>query len=142
MSITFALLGYAALTNSAGTSAILVPVTADSMTAAETAPVQTTRQWLALVDTGDWPGSWQATGQSFRELNTVELWTSVSLKVRTPLGAVVSRQLVSQDDVPTPPNGNIVVKFRTSFANKTNAVETLALSREQDTWKVVGYYIE
>ena len=142
MSIMLAFLGYAALTNSAGMPVTVMPVTADSVTAAETAAVQTTRQWLALVDIGDWPGSWQATGQSFRDLNTVELWTSVSLKVRTPLGAVVSRQLVSQDDVPTPPNGNIVVKFRTSFANKTNALETLALSREQDTWKVIGYYIE
>ena len=91
MSITLALLAYAVLYDSAGTSAIVVPVTADSMTAAETAPVQTTRQWLALVDTGDWPGSWKATGQSFRDLNTVELWTSVTGITVTGIRALSER---------------------------------------------------
>ena len=58
MSITLALLAYAVLSDSARMPVTVMPVAADSVTAAETAAVQTTRQWLALVDTGDWPGSW------------------------------------------------------------------------------------
>jgi DNA-binding CsgD family transcriptional regulator len=139
MSITLALIAYGMLSDGTQTPATMSPAVANSI---ETAPVQATRQWLALVDAGDWQNSWQSTGESFRKLNTVDLWASVSLKVRTPLGAVLSRQLLSEDDVPTPPNGNIVVKFRTSFAGKANALETLALSREDGTWKVVGYFIE
>jgi DNA-binding CsgD family transcriptional regulator len=108
----------------------------------ESAVVQSTRRWLALVDAFDWPQSWQATGQSFRTLNTAALWKTVSLKVRVPFGAVQSRTFISEDDVPTPPLGNKVVKFRTRFAGKGEAVETLALVREGGDWRVVGYYIE
>lgn len=142
MSITLALLAYGSLFEGAQTPATVSPVAAENTKTLETAAVQATRQWLALVDAGDWTRSWQATATSFRKLNTVELWSSASLKVRTPLGTVVSRQLLSEDDVPTPPNGNIVVKFRTDFARKAGALETLALSREDGTWKIVGYYIE
>lgn len=142
MSITLALLAYGPLVDGTQTPATVSTVMVENAKAMETAPVQATRQWLALVDAEDWTRSWQATATSFRKLNTVELWSSVSLNVRTPLGTVVSRQLLSEDDVPTPPNGNIVVKFRTDFARKAGALETLALSREDGTWKIVGYYIQ
>lgn len=142
MSIMLAMFAYGSLSDDARTPTTGSPLVAVSKKPVETAPVQATRQWLALVDAGHWQTSWQATGESFRKLNTVELWTSVSLKVRTPLGSVVSRHLLSEEDVPTPPNGNIVIKFQTSFATKAGARETLALSREDNSWKVVGYYIE
>jgi hypothetical protein len=35
-----------------------------------------------------------------------------------------------------------VVKFRTSFANKADAVETVTLDSEDDVWRVVGVTIE
>jgi DNA-binding CsgD family transcriptional regulator len=142
MSVALALLAYGSLFDGAPTPAVVSPIAAQSTTTSESAPVQATRVWLALVDAGDWQSSWQSTGESFRKLNTVETWTSASLKVRTPLGAVVSRELISEDNVPTPPTGNIVVKFRTSFTGKTGALETLALSREDGVWKVVGYFID
>lgn len=142
MSITLALLAYGSLFDGAQTPTTVLPITVQSTNTPETAPVQATRLWLALVDAGDWQNSWQSTGESFRKLNTVELWTLASLKVRTPLGVVASRELLSEDSVPTPPNGNIVIKFRTSFASKADVLETVALSREDGTWKVVGYFID
>ncbi len=119
----------------------------DAMPAAPAATVaapaaQAARQWLEMGDAADWKGSWAATGASFRKANSLALWTSVSEKVRAPLGTVVSRTLVSADEVPTPPRGNAVVKFRTRFANKADAVETIALVREGGSWKVVGCYLE
>jgi DNA-binding CsgD family transcriptional regulator len=142
MSITLALLAYGLLFDGARAPVTMSPIAVESTKTSETAPVGATRQWLALVDAGDWQSSWEATGESFRKLNTVQIWTSASLKVRTPLGAVLSRQLLTEDRVPTPPNGNIIVQFRTSFVSKADALETLALSREDGTWKVVGYFIE
>ncbi|MFZ4748667.1 MAG: DUF4019 domain-containing protein [Sphingomonas sp.] len=109
---------------------------------AATPAVQSAQQWLERGDAADWRGSWAATGASFRKVNSLALWTSVSEKVRVPLGAVVSRTLISAEEVPTPPEGNFVVKFRTRFANKADAVETIALTREDGTWKVVGCYID
>lgn len=100
--------------------------------------VNAARQWLSLVDQGRWDDSYQATGAAFRKLNTVQVWTTVSEKVRVPLGAVISRTLLSQENLPAPPYGYEVVKFRTSFANRAGAVETVTLDLEDGKWRVVG----
>ena len=100
------------------------------------------RQWLALIDEGRWDESYRGTGASFRKLNTLQTWTDVSEKARAPLGAMVSRSFASEDYLPAPPYGYQVVKFRTRFANKAEAVETVTLEREQGNWRVVGVTIE
>lgn len=100
------------------------------------------RDWLALEDEERWREGWNATSKSFRELNTLERWTEVAKQVRVPLGAVISRVTISQESVPALPSGVQVVKFRTSFANKADAVETVSLAREDGSWKVVGNYID
>ncbi|MFD1610882.1 DUF4019 domain-containing protein [Sphingomonas tabacisoli] len=115
---------------------------AASTQAANSAVAASAQSWLALVDQGRWEESWAATASSFRSLNTTELWASTSQKARVPLGAVRSRVLLSQESVPAPPNGVEVLKYRTSFANKPNAVETLSLALEDGSWRVVGYYID
>lgn len=104
--------------------------------------VRSARDWLAIVDAGRWEESWRATGASFRSMNTVAAWTSASEQGRVPLGAMVSRADLSQESVPAPPYGYEMVKFRTSFANRPSAVETLTLVREGQAWRVVGYMID
>ena len=110
--------------------------------AAESAAAGAARAWLALVDDGKWRESWAATGQSFRSANTVQAWQSASEQARTPLGRVLSRTLVDERDTPAPPRGYRTVRFRTDFANRSGATETLSLDREEGDWKVVGIYIE
>ncbi|MGQ2933932.1 MAG: DUF4019 domain-containing protein [Sphingopyxis sp.] len=137
MSISLALFAFASLSGNAGT-----PAAAPSTAPAESAAVAAARDWLALVEKGDWNGSWEATGQAFKALNTVETWTRVAQQVQGPLGAVKSRVLVSEEAVPAPPYGYQLVKFRTSYANKAGAIETLSLVREGGAWRVVGCTIE
>lgn len=137
MSLSLALFALAAMTGSADT-----PATAPSTAPAESAAVASARAWLALVDAGDWNGSWEATGQSFKALNTAETWARVAQQVQGPLGAVKSRVLVSEEAVPAPPYGYQMVKFRTDYANKTGAIETLSLVREGGAWRVVGVTVE
>lgn len=103
---------------------------------------QVALQWLALVDAGNWAESWAATASSFRQMNTVEVWQSASLEARVPLGRVLSRSLTSEESIPAPPAGLQLVRFRTSFANRPEAVETLSLTREGQSWRVAGYFIE
>ncbi len=103
--------------------------------------VDTARRWLALLDQGRWSESYQETGTSFRKLNTEQVWAAVSEKVRPPLGAVISRTFLSQENLPAPPAGYEVVKFRTRFANRAEAVETVTLDREGGGWRVVGVTI-
>ncbi|EQB10902.1 LuxR family transcriptional regulator [Sphingobium lactosutens DS20] len=104
--------------------------------------VQKARAFLTLVDAGRWDDSYRLFGPAFRKLNTPQVWASVSEKVRVPLGAVSSRQFLSQQELPAPPAGYTVIKFRTDFAAKPNAVETVTLEQGDAGWQVVGVTIE
>ena len=137
MSLTLALLAFSSMTGTAD-----APAAAPSTAPAESAAVAAARDWLALVDKGDWNASWEATGQSFKALNTVETWAKVSGQVRPPLGALKSRVLLSEQEVPAPPYGYQMIKFRTDYANKAGAIETLSLIREGGAWRVVGVTVE
>jgi DNA-binding CsgD family transcriptional regulator len=137
MSLSLALFAFTSMTGTAGAPAVVL-----ATAPAESAAVGSARDWLALVDKGDWNGSWAATGQAFKALNTVETWARVSAEVRPPLGALKSRVLLSEQEVPAPPYGYQMVKFRTDYANKAGAIETLSLVREGGAWRVVGVTVE
>ena len=137
MSLGLALFAISSMTGTAG-----APAAAPSTAPAESAAVAAARDWLALVDKGDWNKSWEGTGQSFKALNTVETWRRVASQVQGPLGAVKSRLLISEEYVPAPPYGYQMVKFRTDYASKAGAVETLSLVREGGEWRVVGVTVE
>lgn len=109
---------------------------------AETDVVRAARDWLVLGDQGRWNDGWLATATTFRRANTAERWADAATRVRVPMGALISRTALSQDSVPAPPDGVEVVKFRTSFANKADVVETVSLVREGSAWKVVGIYVD
>lgn len=110
--------------------------------AAETEAAGAARAWLVLGDEARWTDGWRATGEQFRKLNTAERWAEASRQARVPLGAVISRTLLSQESVPAPPAGIEMVKFRTDFANRQGVLETVTLAREEGRWKVVGIYLD
>lgn len=110
--------------------------------APDAAVVDTARSFLTMLDRSDWQATYQATGRQFRSLNTLAVWSDASEQARAPLGAVVSRSFLSQQNLPAPPMGYEVVKFRTSFANKADAIETVTLEREDGAWRIVGIIIE
>ncbi len=146
MSLLLAALALTSVSQNAGPAASA----ALSVTAIETAAPQGTvseeeqsaRAWLSLVDDFKWADSWNATGKVFKDLNTQEQWASVAGKVQPQLGALQSRTIKSQEFVPAPPYGYEMVKFQSSFANRPSVIETVTLSRENDTWKVVGYWLD
>ena len=135
MTLAFALLALTALPH-------LAPSLPAAPAAAAETPdpvaVDSARQWLVLLDQARWDESYRATGSAFRKLNTRADWAAASERVRVPLGAVVSRTFVSQENLPAPPSSYEVVKFRTSFANKSEALETVTLDREDGGWGVGG----
>ncbi|MEP2103392.1 MAG: DUF4019 domain-containing protein [Parasphingorhabdus sp.] len=150
MSFIVAALAFSSLSQNAEPAIEPIVEAAQSQPEAETSSsalaasdvMQSARQWLALVDEFKWLDSWNATGQSFKELNTSAAWASTAEGIQPALGAVLSRTASSQEAIPAPPHGYEMVKFRTSFENKPNATETLTLVREDSSWKVVGYWIE
>lgn len=135
MTLTLGLFALAALPQVAATPPA-TQATAEAVQSVEV--IDTARHWLGLLDEARWDESYRATGAAFRKLNTAKTWASASDRVRLPLGAVVSRTFVSQENLPAPPSGYEVVKFRTRFANKADAIETVSLEREDGAWRVVG----
>jgi len=140
--MSFALALYALTALSGGGTVPAAAPANSAATAPQAAAVASANSWLALVDGSDWQASYDATARSFRSVNTVERWADASKHVRVPLGAVKTRVLVTADFAPAPPDGYWVIKFRTDFAGKAGAIETLALVREDDAWRVVGYTID
>lgn len=143
MSLVLGLLTLATLSPDAQSGAVApAPVAVAAAAEPTDVAVETAaRQWLVLLDQSRWAESWAATARTFRSLNTVQRWTAASLQARAPLGAMVSRTLVSHENLPAPPHGYEVVKFRTRFANQAEAVETVTLDREDGGWRVVGVAI-
>jgi len=138
MALALVLLTLAALPQSASSPP---PAPTAGAETPEPAVVNAARQWLALLDQGRWDDSYQATRASFRTLNTAQVWAAASDRVRAPLGAMISRTFVSQENLPAPPYGYEVVKFRTRFADEADAIETVTLDREGSDWRVVGVYV-
>jgi hypothetical protein len=94
--------------------------------------------FLVLLDESRWADSYAATGAEFRRLNTLQVWSDVSARVRPPLGKVLTRDLVGNEFVPAPPAGYRMVKFRSAYAGGTQQTETLSLAWEDGAWKVAG----
>lgn len=113
--------------------------------AAVAADVDVAVSWLGLLDTQKWDKSWDGSGKLFRSNLTQEQWAKTAQAVRDPLGAVSSRVALGAtkaQSLPGAPDGEYEVRqYRTVFANKANAVETVVLAREGEQWKVVGYFI-
>jgi len=137
MTFALGLLAFVAMPQAASS-----PPAAPVAAAANPEVMDATRQWLALIDHDRWDDSYRVTGSSFRKMNTVQVWTDVSEKMRASLGAMMSRTFLSEENLPAPPYGYEVVKFRAHYANKPDAVETVTLEREDGAWHVVGMIIE
>ncbi|MCE7797391.1 DUF4019 domain-containing protein [Sphingobium sufflavum] len=127
------------------TPASATPASAIPTASGPAASGRAATQWLALVDKGDWSGSWRASGTLFQSQVTTQGWASVIEPVRKPLGAVLSRTLgkvTKATSLPGAPTGHYeLLEYRTTFANKPAAVETIVLAQQSSGWKVVGYFI-
>jgi hypothetical protein len=104
------------------------------------------RDWLALVDRGDYAASWNAAGAKFRLSITTERWSAAVKSVRTPIGPLTRRTMLTTsfaDSFPGAPKGDYaIVVFRTSFEKKDQGQETVTLEHEGDgRWRVIGYTV-
>ena len=143
----FVMLSFAFAILALSSGPAVVPPAATAAQAASVAVIESdaasaARLWLEQGDASNWDAAYAGTSAAFHSNNTAAHWADVSRQVRVPLGALVSRVLLSDDDVPTPPSGARIVKFRTTFANKSSAIETVAMVREGGAWKVTGIYLD
>lgn len=139
MTLTLGLLAFAGISN-VGFNSLPSPAKQDRTPDAEV--VEFARAWLNSIDERQWSDSYRATNSFFRKANTLQLWKATSERARAPLGAIVTRTLISQENFAAPPNGYEVVRFRTTFSNKANVLETVTLEREDGEWRVAGVTME
>lgn len=104
------------------------------------------RDWLSIVDAGEYAASWREAGALFREQLTREVWAHAVSSVRKPLGVLRSRGVKDvryATRLPGVPDGEYVVfRFDSAFANKAAAIETVTAVSEEGVWRVVGYFIQ
>ena len=112
-----------------------------AVASAEAAAARAAEDFLKLWDESRWAETYAATGAQFRNVNTVERWAEVSEQVRPPLGKLLTRDLVTNEYVPAPPEGYRLIKFSSTYASGANQVESLSLAWEDGAWKVVGIVI-
>jgi hypothetical protein len=103
--------------------------------------------WLALVDAGGYGESWEQSCELFKKHISKEQWAKTAEAVRSPLGKLESRRLVSSQyrtTLPGAPDGEyVVIQFQSSFERKKSAIETVTPMKEKDgQWRVSGYQIK
>jgi hypothetical protein len=112
----------------------------------EQAVVSTVETWLAGIDAGDYPRSWNEAAEFFRNAITSAAWSTALTKFRKPLGELKSRKMRDMqetDALPGAPDGKyVIIQFDSSFAAKAEAVETVTFTLEKDgSWRAAGYFI-
>jgi Protein of unknown function (DUF4019) len=123
----------------------------------ESAAQAAAESWLALVDGGNYPASWNQAARGLKASVKQAEWSQVVGGVRTPLGRLVSRRLKSREyteKVPTTRmvGGNlytlagsgryVVIQYDAVFAHKPSAIETVISMADPDgTWRVSGYSV-
>lgn len=104
------------------------------------------QQWLALADSQQYAKTWSEAAPVFQQAIKQPDWEQAVGSVRGPIGALKSRTLKSATftkDLPGAPRCDyVVIVYRSEFANKADAVETVAPMRDADgVWKVSGYFV-
>ena len=113
----------------------------------EVAARSAAEKWLDLVDRSQYVESWEQLSATFKEAVSKRKWKSTIAGIREPLGQIVSRKLASAEytkELPGAPEGEyVVLKFDTTFQNKSNAVETVTPVLGLDLiWRVSGYSVK
>ncbi len=117
-----------------------------AQSAKEQAATASARQWLVLVDAGNYAGSWDEAAAMFKNAVSKQEWAKMLNGSRAPLGKLQSRQPISakyETSLPGAPDGEyVVMQFNSSFEHKKTAVETVTAQLDKDgKWRVAGYFI-
>jgi hypothetical protein len=115
--------------------------------AAEKTAIESVQPWLALVDQGQYSQGWLAAADYLKSAVDRRDFIKSLTEARKPLGDVQSRELFAKQyttSLPGAPDGQyVVVQYKTSFANKKSATETVTPMLDKDKkWRVSGYYIK
>ena len=109
--------------------------------------VAAAKAWLGLADAKQYKESWVEAAPLFKDRITEKDWVKMISLTRGPFGDVKSRGLKDAKyatSLPGAPDGAyVVIQFKTSFANKADAIETITpMKDDKGVWRVSGYFIK
>ena len=126
--------------------ALAQPVNPGPSTAMTPTPDDRAKQWIILIDDGNYVEAWKQAGAALRNKGTSDKFAQQMSVVRAPMGAMSSRTIKDVKLTKTLPGMRdgqyAVVRFDSAFAHKVGAVETIALVSENGGWSVIGYQID
>lgn len=105
------------------------------------------REWLSVVDAGQYGQSWDEASAFFKQHVSKSNWERAVGDVRRQTGAMKTRELESAQpahQLPGVPDGDyVVIVYRSSFAAAPAATETVTPMRDPDGhWRVAGYFVK
>jgi hypothetical protein len=126
---------------------LLLSLAASAQSERERVALISAERWLALVDAGNYAGSWDEAAAMFKNAVSKQEWAKMLNASRTPLGKLQSRQERSakyETSLPGAPDGQyVVMQFNSSFEHKKSAVETVTAQLDKDgKWRVAGYFLK
>ncbi|MCP5521032.1 MAG: protein kinase [Verrucomicrobiales bacterium] len=101
----------------------------------------TMEDWLALMDRGDYAGSWETAAPSFQAGALRKEWVEQLEKARRPLGEIRSRKLASMEN--TVVGRRYVAKYASAFEGLPSAIETVQYDKQAGgEWLPTGYLVQ
>lgn len=108
-------------------------------------PIDTAETWLDLVDRGSYEVGWELAGSGLKEAARKENWMRTVAAARLHRGPVLSRRLAEESAADAvaglPPGEYTLLSFETAFRETGDSVESLLLAWEEDSWRVVAYFV-
>jgi hypothetical protein len=103
--------------------------------------------WLASADARLYDLTWEQAATPLQQAVTKAEWHSALTAVRTPLGVLHNRSVISATfthNLPGAPEGDyVVIQYASDYSNRQKVVETVTPMLAPDgTWKVSGYYVK
>jgi hypothetical protein len=107
--------------------------------------VAASKSWVAEIDSKAYADSWKDASAFFQGGVSQDKWEGMVQSIREKLGSMQGRvfdAIKLTKSLPGVPDGDYaIVSFRSSFANKADATETITLILENGHWKAGGYFI-
>ncbi len=109
--------------------------------------VAAAESFLSLLDNGKYEESWDASADAFRKAVSKDQWKAAAGQVRSGVGSMSSRKLMSGADAPKAGKNAqgefVVVKFESAFSKLPNAIETVSPMLDKDgQYRVAGYFVK
>jgi hypothetical protein len=114
---------------------------------AEQKAVAAAEPWLALVDKAEYAQAWENSASLWKDKLERREFVKAVGDMRKPLGKMTSRQLDSKQFAMSmdrfPAGQYVVLQYKTTFANKKSANETVVSMLDKDKkWRVLDYFVK